>query len=945
MKKRIAALGCVVLLIVLVLIGGAIYYLYLAQPKQLSQVSPQLPTDYESLAVTLVAPQDGTTWPTDVEIPIHAQAVGNKPVASFELWADGALVQTQGAPGEGYAAWNWAFNREGEHILLARAIDADHLVQTSNAVRIHISKNDKIGGVLLNKTNPGDTVASLAGNFKTTPQQIVGLNPTVNPNGPIPPGQIVKIPLPPPPPPPQPAPIANPPASSGPGFGLQVNGCNVVLDITPRSNSATGYYVYRLDPGASTFKRIATLAPATNNAALHYTDSGVFGEFEYYASAFNAGGEAASNISNASVNNPSCQSSYWKGQQWNGSPVSLPPNLDKVYFYSSVNSGPWTRTPADPQSFLQPKKGQLDLNAEILKLFPTPVTSATNVVADVWGWSGSNLIYVGEFNETINPLLKVVGNFPPVNLPQPSKVTELQICTISACAGDIQPWGTQAQTPFYLNWDFEFTPAEQGVTGGVWQVSEAPYSNACDLHPIGLKSSGTIVGTLKLSYFQIDFSSLKPSNGKLPVFYIRIIPKGNGQVICSPSNTVTLTFVQDTSHPLNTPIPPVPGAPAPFTAKIASISPYQYADQNYAHCVVVTNVTAPSLFPYQVGQELCPKAFKGGSPSLIDQGNILATIWNYASSLWDLLSGIYDGFKSDIIKAACTTLPAQAHLNLPSLAVTACQEAVGGAVNAGLEYLGLPPSIPNSQQLVNIAKGDLVALVAQNFEDETGLPCDDSCQALLQQGMDKVIQAIQQSAAQATSCPNIDQAHAEGFEPLCLPSNIQTAPDPKGQVQPFVVNVQVTRNPGVSDNDLKNVNCVLNVDVNGTNNYWVGKAPNLFDKSGNPIPGQQLNGKLFYSLTQPFPRGTQNGTFAIPLQPYSGVSPNWVWLYPGHDPWFDSGGVLPYQRDDWIYLYNGAAATATVNGSCSWTNLQPSQYQIPTSFQGDTRTVQIAPFQ
>ena len=440
---------------------------------------------------------------------------------------------------------------------------------------------------------------------------------------------------------------------------------------------------------------------------------------------------------------------------------------------------------------------------------------------------------------------------------------------------------------------------------------------------------------------------MKPKTPTYPVFYIRMIPKTNGQVICSPSNAVTLTFVQDTSRPLNTPIPPVPGAPAPFTAKIESISPYQYADLAYAHCVIVTDVTAPSIFPYQKGQELCPQAFKGGSPSLVDQGNILATIWNYASSLWDLLSGIYDGFKSDIIKAACTTLPEQAHLNLPSLAVTACQEAVGGAVNAGLEYLGLPPSIPNSQQLVNIAKGDVVALIAQNFEDETGLPCDDSCQALLQQGMDKVIQAIQQNAAQATSCPSIDQAHAEGFEPLCLPSSIQTAPDPKGQVQPFIVNVQITRNPGVTDSQLQNVNCDLNVDVTGTNSYWVGKTFDFFDKSGNPVPGQQLNGELFYTLNQPFPRGTQSETFQVVLQPKSGVYPSWVYLVPGHDP-FSTGVttiVEPYQRDDWIYLYNGAVATATVTGDCSWTNLQPNQYQVPTSFPGDKRTIQIAPLQ
>jgi len=131
MKKKIAALGCVVLVIVLVLIAvGAGYYM--TQPKPVSQVSPQLPTDYESLAVTLVAPQDGATWPTDVEVPIHAQAVGNKPIASFELWADGALVQTQAAPGGGYAYWKWAFSRgEFDDVLLGHRVllEADGLPQ------------------------------------------------------------------------------------------------------------------------------------------------------------------------------------------------------------------------------------------------------------------------------------------------------------------------------------------------------------------------------------------------------------------------------------------------------------------------------------------------------------------------------------------------------------------------------------------------------------------------------------------------------------------------------------------------------------------------------------------------------------------------------------------------------------------------------------------------
>ena len=108
MRSKIVALGCGLLLIVLALIGGAVYYF--SKP---SAVSQQLPTDFKSLAVTLVAPQDGTTWPLDVGIHIHAQAAGNKPIVSFELWIDGELAQTENASRGGFFSWNWVFSREG----------------------------------------------------------------------------------------------------------------------------------------------------------------------------------------------------------------------------------------------------------------------------------------------------------------------------------------------------------------------------------------------------------------------------------------------------------------------------------------------------------------------------------------------------------------------------------------------------------------------------------------------------------------------------------------------------------------------------------------------------------------------------------------------------------------------------------------------------------------
>lgn len=460
MRTRKLLLGWLVVAVLVVLIGGLAVFLV-----RVPEVAQQVPPGVSSIAVILSTPSSDALVPMDQFTTVSAEAVDVKPIASLELWIDGTPAGTQNAPSGSNlnrfsAFWTWTPATEGEHTLLVRAIGANHKIGMSNIVRVTASGEANASPSVAIQTKPGDTVASIAQDAKADPQQIVDLNPQVDPNNPITEGDTVTVPIVVPPapsptaeavPPATPEPQGDPnqppangnpnkyvvwwnqnilkqffavklPAAPGLSAGTGAGKCSINLYISDQSDNEDGFFIYKLAPNAGGFERIATLDAHSGTHQIHYVDPTGTGKYQYYVSSFNAMGETASKIVGAAIIEP-CAAPQQQSLGFSKAIVTVSQPVDKIYCYLRVDNGLWTRVPPGPNTFITPSKpGQFDLSAYLKSLTPPPPPPQITLRLQCWGWNGGTLTYLGEASETIkpghvqvkSPFWQLVGNFSPV---------------------------------------------------------------------------------------------------------------------------------------------------------------------------------------------------------------------------------------------------------------------------------------------------------------------------------------------------------------------------------------------------------------------------------------------------------------------------------------------------------------------------------------------------
>jgi LysM repeat protein len=75
--------------------------------------------------------------------------------------------------------------------------------------------------------------------------------------------------------------------------------------------------------------------------------------------------------------------------------------IDKGYCYYSLGLDYWTRVPAEPQTFVYPLDGKLDLTPQLRSL--TIPAGGGTLAMECWGWSGATLVPLGSGKTTITP--------------------------------------------------------------------------------------------------------------------------------------------------------------------------------------------------------------------------------------------------------------------------------------------------------------------------------------------------------------------------------------------------------------------------------------------------------------------------------------------------------------------------------------------------------------
>ena len=470
--------GCLILALLAFLVGGGIALLANLVPT----VAQQLPPNAMPLVVTLTTPPNASVVPLNQITNISAEAIGAQPITALELWVDGARWQTKNAPAGSALAqlsafWTWTPTGEGEHVLVVRATDAEQRVSESNVVRVTAAKSPPTIVQMPYPVKPGDTVASVAQKQKITPQEIVALNPQLNPNNPLAPGETISVPVtiptpgpaapvaeqtpvapeptptppsdPPQPPPGNPNPLKfifakylfgalNPPKA--PTIWWNAKGCTANLLVQDKASNEDGFFIYRLDPGNLFFARVATLDAHSQPQPFQYTDPNLSsGEWYYYVAAFNTKGESPSNQVKVKIVGPACDAAAPKGPQLGKGKLSVSEKVDKVYCYLSINGASWNRIPPAPNTFITPdKNGEFDVSPYLNALPPGLVT----IELECWAWKGDTLVYLGKTKQTING-----DQEGPVVLPG-DKFKLAGVMAVKAMGGGYPPSNYWLNSPF-----------------------------------------------------------------------------------------------------------------------------------------------------------------------------------------------------------------------------------------------------------------------------------------------------------------------------------------------------------------------------------------------------------------------------------------------------------------------------------------------------------------
>ena len=126
---------------------------------------------------------------------IHATSRSQRGVVRMELWVDNELVVARDTNGQVASPLTltkgWFPTAEGTHLILVKAITKDG-VEGQSSIGIIAVDNGEVGGTI-HTVEEGETLASIAEEYGTTPEDIEDINPDLGPGGPAT-GESLEIP-------------------------------------------------------------------------------------------------------------------------------------------------------------------------------------------------------------------------------------------------------------------------------------------------------------------------------------------------------------------------------------------------------------------------------------------------------------------------------------------------------------------------------------------------------------------------------------------------------------------------------------------------------------------------------------------------------------------------------------------------------------------------------
>lgn len=523
--------------------------------------------------------------------------------------------------------------------------------------------------------------------------------------------------------------------------------------------------------------------------------------------------------------------------------------------------------------------------------------------------------------------------------------TELRICPENYCSyvspriADVLSLDATDVGPRELEWSCP----DSGATEALWQVATRPFTDDFEAHPTGLIASGRSDGREE-GAFRIDFDALgallgdagelttsaaslftheetttgsvmpmHTSTGSMSTldsysafdlftegvrsYFIRAIPFDGTFRAGSPSNTIQVVVTDDGFAGYDEDFLHIPDQPeSAYEVRIVDFQPIRTPTVSQG-CVYITDVDEDLMRRYYVwgAEQLIDRyTYYMDHDTLVcprrddDDGDFLSDLADFIVTVASLPSAAYEEIKARLAETLAL-LWNETFGSLTGLECDeSCQDLLVTGMEIGLAALGIPPELPNAQELID---GGLDYLVAEAV-DMSGIECDATCQDLV----GEAISFMAEEFANQT-------AHSLNGQ---LPMGVRAVPAPESMLRPAELTLEIWRNPW-SPVTVEEDDPHLTVSFWATNDAYVGET--ISRPIGRSTSGTDFGdwnyeceapfaGALFRSIHLPAPELARGEGIIMPFV----LEPGVYWL-PGHlDAIQDHGYELPLW-DDWSFLY------------------------------------------
>lgn len=410
-----------------------------------------------------------------------------------------------------------------------------------------------------------------------------------------------------------------------------------------------------------------------------------------------------------------------------------------------------------------------------------------------------------------------------------------------------------------------------------------------------IASLNSISSLSKVSQVNLNASAIIKMQ---PTFYVRVIPMKNGKVIWKPTNEVKVKFNVASSGStikLYTPI-------KAYEVKIKSFKPLLDPTPGICRGAVILDTPMTVIYwtsfkQYNAWDRICPAVYKWQwEPSWYE------SLWSAITSGVSWVSEAYNDLKSGIIDVVGSVACGGDET---------CKMALAAGLDIGMVALGIPPTLPNFDQLMD----GWFDYLAGELSAAAGCP-DAVCRSAIKDQLKKV---LEDKKSKNPSCSSVEEAHKMGIEPLCFPDGVKSHLDPLALYRDAIIILTVKRtNASVWDEQKFSTSKSpyrLQFKAIAKNATPIGKVITNIEPHNKSVKiTNALEGELFQSKNIPIPYIAPWESIDIPLQLVATD-----YRVPGHKEAMDGwstviyhDGYPQYQYNDWWLLYHGANLNLSV---------------------------------